>query len=188
MTNPRHIFRASGMHAAASFRMSFLRDKRALVAAGLVVVLCASVALFLVDGADRRRRVLFFPSVTSGKLIGEQRYLPAQRSAEREVELVVRELLLGPSTLAATRIVPRGTRATSVLVRDRTAYVNFSDEMLFPDASVKTSLGQMLQGVANTLYFNFPWLRDVKLFIRGQIPEIWGMDTDHLRWSKKLLE
>jgi hypothetical protein len=130
-------------------------------------------------------RVLFFPEQTTGKLVGERRFLPPRRGLTSQVELYVQELILGPSDPLLARIVPREVRLRSVIARNGEVYVSLSREIVQsrPDASM--SFDQSLQAIANGVLFNFPSIRDLYLLVEGQIPG--EKYADGFVFEKKLL-
>ena len=50
-------------------------------------------------------------------------------------------------------------------------YVNFTASVFTARSESDLSLGHRLQGVANTILFNFPVLKRIFFFIEGQVPE-----------------
>ena len=147
-------------------------------------LLILSVTLFLVT-KPWYPRVLFFPEQTSGKLVGERRFLPPRRGLTSQVELYVQELILGPSDPLLTRIVPREVHLLSVIARDGEVYVNLSREILQIKPDAPLSFDQSLQAIANGVLFNFPTVRDLYLLVEGQIPG--ERYADGFAFEKKLL-
>lgn len=161
---------------------------RALAAGALLsAVFVLSVLLYLGTGTERIRRVLFFPDSGSGKLAGEEHFVPRARGTEESVRMLVKELLLGPASYELGRLLPRSVSLRSVSLRERVLYVDFSTDLVLDEGVVPLRLGEILQGVANNAYFNFPRLRGVYVFVHGQIPELPGMDGAGLAYRKELV-
>jgi hypothetical protein len=115
-------------------------------------------------------RVLFFPEGTGGQLVGERRFLPPRRGLTANVELYVKELILGPADPLMARVVPRDVTLQSVLSRQGEVYVSLSKEIvdLSPDAAL--SFDQAMQTIANGVLYNFPHVKRLYLLVEGQLP------------------
>jgi len=131
-------------------------------------------------------RVLFFPENTTGKLVGERRFLPYRSGLTSQIELYVQELVLGPSNPLLTRIVPREVRLRSVIARDGDVYVSLSREIIELQPDAPLSFDQSLQTIANGILYNFPKVRDLYLLVEGQIPG--EQHADGFVFEKKLLK
>ena len=64
------------------------------------------------------KRVLFFPGRSN--FSGEMRRIPRQDNVEADVELLIRELILGPYKIDHQRAVPENTKLQNLLIRNRT--------------------------------------------------------------------
>jgi hypothetical protein len=138
--------------------------------AGLFLLLLAvSLALFL-GGRHWARRTLFFPEISSQKLVGETRFLPRRRSLEQDVQLLVEEVILGPEMPMHRPLLPRETRLLSVLARQRRVYLSLSQGILQQGGEAPFAPGEALQALANVILFNFPRIRRLELLIEGQVP------------------
>lgn len=139
---------------------------------GLLLLLSIGIAVgfFLIWPPDREARTLFFPGNTDSTLSGERRLVPRSSDRNRELYLVVEELILGPAEIRHGRLVPRKTRISSLAIIDDTAYVDLSPEMIFGEQEVRIDVVEGLGGVEWTLLYNFRWLEEVVLTIGGQEP------------------
>ena len=131
-------------------------------------------------------RVLFFPENTTGKLVGERRFLPYRSGLTSQIELYVQELVLGPSNPLLTRIVPREVRLRSVIARDGDVYVSLSREIIQIEPDAPLTFEQSLQAIANGVLLNFPAVRDLNLLVEGQIPG--EQYADGFVFEKKILK
>ena len=150
-----------------------------------VFLLVLSLTLFFV-GKPWHPRVLFFPETSTGKLVGERRFLPPRSGLTPQIELYVQELILGPANPLLTRIVSREVRLRSVIARDGTVYVNLSREIIELQPGAPLSFDQSLQAIANGVLYNFPKVRDLYLLVEGQIPG--ERHADGFVFEKKLLK
>ena len=131
-------------------------------------------------------RVLFFPEQTTGKLVGERRFLPPRRGLTSQIELYVQELILGPADPLLTRIVSRDVHLLSVIARDGKVYVSLSRAIIQTRPDSPLTFDQTLQAIANGVLFNFPAVRELHLLVAGQIPG--EQYADGFVFEKKLLK
>ncbi len=141
-----------------------------VAAAVLLLLFATSLTLYLVEGNKWQRRVLFFPSVNSGRLEGEVRYLPRKHTLEERVELLVEEAILGPIGPFHDRLLPRGVRVVSVVVRSGKGYVDLSSELVLGERGTVRDWQRSIQGLANIVLFNFPRIHRLFVLVDGQLP------------------
>ena len=89
----------------------------ALLVCVLGLLLLISALLFFLKGNDGQNRVLFFPLYRSSECRGEERYLPRKDTVEQEVELLIREILLGPFDVDLVPVLPRDGKVRTVMLR-----------------------------------------------------------------------
>ena len=131
-------------------------------------------------------RVLFFPETSSGRLVGERRFLPPRRGLTSQIELYVQELILGPSDPLLDRIVPADVDLLSVITRQGKVYISLSRDILTLRPDARLSFDQTLQAIANGVLYNFPQVRSLHLLVEGQLP---GEEyADGFAFEKKLLK
>ena len=151
--------------------MNFSQNKSILVSAGaFVLVFLIALVFFLVEGRTRINGLIFFPEPARRGISGEPRRVYRQKTMEDNVQLLVREMLLGPMDIRHTNIFPQNTRLKSVLVRGSAVYIDFSPEILFLDAHTYLSFDELLAAIRQTVLFNFRKLTDVIITINGQEP------------------
>ena len=134
-----------------------------------LLLLLVSLALFL-SGPHWARRTLFFPEISSLKLVGETRFLPRRRSLEQDVQLLVEEVILGPEMPMHRPLLPRETRLLSVLARQRRVYLSLSGGILREGGESPFATEQALRALSDVILFNFPRIRRLELLIDGQVP------------------
>jgi len=133
-----------------------------------LLLLLVSLVLFLTSGSWARR-TLFFPEISSQKLLGETRFLPRRHSLELDVQLLVEEVILGPELPMHRPLLPRETRLLSVLARQRRVYLSLSSGILRAGGESPFQAEQALQALSNVILFNFPRIRRLELLIDGQV-------------------
>jgi hypothetical protein len=146
-------------------------QKNILVSCGAFFLLfLAAMIFFFNEGRTRINCIIFFPQSAREGLTGEPRRIYRQGSAEENVGLLVREMILGPMDIRNTNMFPQNTRLRSVFVRDAVAYLDFSPEIIFFDNRTRLSFDELLAAVHRTVLFNFRELSSLVITIDGQIP------------------
>ena len=148
----------------------FRPGARIIIAFLIVVSLGISVGLYAtVQRPQRAERILFFPGTVEPDLSGEARLIPRRDELEGRVALLVEELTYGPARIDRSRVVPRQTRPESVMVRNGTAYIDLSTQVLAEDTSVILSLEESLNAIEHTVRYNFRQLDRIVITIGGEI-------------------
>jgi hypothetical protein len=137
-----------------------------LGALGFLFVL--SLALYFVLPGNLTRTVLRFPAEISHRLVPEARSLPFTWDREHNVELTVREILLGPARHDHLRLFSRDANLRSVLVRQGKVYIDLSKEAFIPDADVVYSPRMALEVLKKTLMDNFVGVTQVLVSVGGE--------------------
>lgn len=113
------------------------------------------------------RRVLFFPGRSS--FSGEMRRVPKQNTVEGDVELLIRELILGPYRIDHLRTVPENTKLQNLLIRDKSLlYVDFSADLVVYDDNFSIVTEKMTTLIRRNIIYNFPFLEEITLSVDGQ--------------------
>lgn len=136
----------------------------------LGAVLIISLVSFFLSGNRTDRRVLFFPDDMSGKVKGETRYLPVYGSLEKNLELLVRELLLGPEYLMYAKAVPGNTTLNTLILDKEKLYLDFSIDLAVMDSGSSLNFEDAINLIKKTVTFNFKNIRTVNITVEGQIP------------------
>jgi hypothetical protein len=158
-----------------------------IIALIFLLVICLSAVQYLYCKDKLERRVLFFPTVSSARLVGEERLIPLKKG-EAAVRILLAEIILGPVMPNNVRILPRETRITSLLWRKDSVYVNFSNHILFPGGKINYSYVEILHAVGNSILFNFPRVKHLYIFIDGQIPGIGTGKIEELHFTKEIMQ
>ena len=152
-----------------------------------LLVICLSAVQYFYCKDKLERRVLFFPTVSSARLVGEERLIPLKKG-EDAVRILLAEIILGPVLPNHVRILPKETRVTSLLWRQDSVYVNFSNHILFTGREINYSYAEILHAVGNSILFNFPGVKHLYIFIDGQIPGIGAAGIEEVLFSKEILQ
>ncbi|GHT77231.1 hypothetical protein FACS1894130_00880 [Spirochaetia bacterium] len=159
----------------------------------LIVFLCV-IALVEYLHAGQVRRTFVFYSLDNGIEALEERMLPRSLSHEAGIRLYVEELLLGPATPNSAPLFPPETGVRSLLYRDGVVYLDLSESAalpgvlpmphpavfvsVLPSTPLSVAPKILLDGEGGecfrNLYIlnagirrNFPFVKDVRLFIAG---------------------
>lgn len=152
-------------------RRVYGQDRHLLIAAVMLVAsFVIAVVFFLVLQSGDAARILFFPGNISNEISGERRIVTKYGDAERDMEVLLEEIILGPTSLYRSRVLPKATRVQLFMLRDDVAYVDLSREALFADESVRLDFGEAAQVLERSLRYNFRSLDDVVVTIDGQLP------------------
>jgi spore germination protein GerM len=136
----------------------------------LLVFFLVSLLLFIFLNGKTTERVLFFPHDITGELHGERRTLPKQETAEEDVALYLRELLLGPSAFVHRNLLPENTDLHSIMLRDKTLFIDFGDKIIFAQEYIDKNFEWVTDAVKKAVRFNFPSIDTIIITINGQQP------------------
>jgi hypothetical protein len=134
----------------------------------------AAFAEFMWSGLVRQTFV-FYSSI-DGTAVVEARMLPYASSREIDIRRYVEEALLGPVSPDSAPLFPKETRLRSLLYRDEAVYADLSESaalLSLEGGDVFRSLATLKAGIRR----NFPFVKDVKLFIAGHEVQI-GLGTE----------
>ncbi len=143
-------------------------DRTTIILAGaLALIFLISAVSYLIWGNEQEEQVLFFPVNQTLEARGEGRILPRKDTKEQEIELLVREILLGPFNVNYMPVVPGDSRIRSILLREETLYIDFTIDVVFQEAGSALSLRESLAYIGRSIQFNFPRVRKIVYSING---------------------
>jgi len=140
-------------------------------AAALIAVFSLSLIFFLFNGNRYERRVLFFPDDMSRIIKGETRYLPRYADEEKNITLVVKELLLGPEYILYGKAVPTETKLNTSILNNDKLYLDFSIDIAISDSNSFLHFDDIIKLIKKTVMFNFKHIHTVNITVDGQIPD-----------------
>lgn len=133
--------------------------------------LIVSLLLFFLHGTDRQKQVLFFPEYRSSECSGEQRLLPTKPSTEQEIELLVKEILLGPFDVNYVPVLPQESSIRSIMLRENQLFIDFSVNVVFQAADSRLSFQEALNCVRKSITFNYPQIEEIVFTVNGEQPK-----------------
>ncbi|HKK38002.1 MAG TPA: GerMN domain-containing protein [Cryomorphaceae bacterium] len=153
-------------------------DRITIILVGVLAVsLTVSLLLFLINGTDKHRQVLFFPEYRSSECIGEQRLLPTKPTTEQEIELLVKEILLGPFDVNSAAVLPQESILQTLMLREDNLFIDFSIHVIFQESKSRLSFGEALDCVRKTITFNYPQIEKIVFTVNGEQPKIDQTDS-----------
>jgi hypothetical protein len=156
----------------------WVTDLHIKIGAVLVGIMLVSLLFYLLYPGKKANRILFFPKVSytsadkSPVLKNESRTLPQLATTEENIRLFVQELLLGPVHPELAGFCPAGTKLVSLFLKGSNLYLDLSAELL-ETAGVKQPLTiqDKLALLKKNILFNFHNVKDIHIFLNGQIPQ-----------------
>lgn len=143
-----------------------LKRRPVILISVLALIFVISVSVYFFNN-NLVRRVLFFPGRSS--FSGEMRRVPKQNTVEGDVELLIRELILGPYQIDHLRTVPENTKLQNLLIRDKSLlYVDFSTDLVVYDDKFSIVTEKMTTLIRRNIIYNFPFLEEITLSVDGQ--------------------
>ncbi len=113
------------------------------------------------------RTVMLYLSDETGKRLTAVRHTIPRASLKEELQSTLRALIAPPKP-PPVRTIPEGVRLISVDVRDGTAYVNFSSELVRNHPGGSSAELQTIYSIVNTVVLNFPQIKAVQILIEGK--------------------
>jgi Sporulation and spore germination len=151
-----------------------LRGRPALVGYVILGSLLVSVLAFLLAGNGRVERILYFPRDHGSGFVAEPRFLTRHRGLESNIAELVNGVLLGPARPDAARLFPRGATVRAVMLRGHTLYLDLTPRVLDTDPEVPLTGPGAFDVLGRSIRLNFPRVREIDLYIDGQIPRFAG--------------
>lgn len=141
---------------------------------GLVLfcVIALSFILYLFGGRDMQRTVFFFPDYQSRTISGESRMLPRRGDSERDIELYVREALLGPIDIRHDRLFPESSDLHTIMLREGKLYIDLSVDAVLGSRSSELSFAESVFALKKGIRFNYPEANDIIISIDGVQPNL----------------
>jgi spore germination protein GerM len=148
-------------------------DRITIILVGVIALsLTVSLLLFLINGTDKHRQVLFFPEYRSSECVGEQRVLPTKPTVEQEIELLVKEILLGPFDVNSVAVLPQESILQTIMLRENRLFLDFSIHVIFQENESRLSFDEALACVRKTITFNYPQIEKIVFTVNGEQPKI----------------
>lgn len=143
-----------------------LKRRPVILISALALIFVISMSVYFFNN-NLVKRVLFFPGRSS--FSGEMRRVPKQNTVEGDVELLIRELILGPYQIDHLRTVPENTKLQNLLIRDKSLlYVDFSADLVVYDDNFSIVTEKMTTLIRRNIIYNFPFLEEITLSVDGQ--------------------
>ena len=146
--------------------------KRVFQAAVIIALIALAVSAVCLYRSQKNytERTLFFVEPVSKAVVMEHRLIAEKNDLELNVELLIKDELLGPALLVRDSVFPSGTRLNHVLLRDGVLYADLSLKAMFPSAHSGLNFQDSIRILEKTVSFNFPEIKNIVVTIDGSIP------------------
>lgn len=126
----------------------------------------------ITEEPDTFLAALYFPRRSSGTLVTEYRQV-SRTDGSRAVDIVMEELLKGPSERRQNDSMPEGVRIRSLTVSDGVCEIDLSDEFVANAPKDDAMAGLTLYALVNTLCA-LGGVSQVRLLVEGEVLEMYG--------------
>jgi hypothetical protein len=145
-------------------KIASINGKRIILLSFLVLLGLIALLDFFRLGLARRTYVFY--SELEGNAVVENRMLRRSGDRETDIRRYIDDALLGPVTPGSEPLFPRETRLHSFMYRDDVVYSDLTESAALP-FSDRGSVFISLLTLNNGIRRNFPYIKNVKLFIGG---------------------
>lgn len=151
-----------------------LKSKLRLVSTALLLLsLVVSASLYFILNYGKSDRIFYFFDHQSGEITGENRKIPSvPGKRERNIEIFLSELMLGPFSMKLDPVFPAGTKAEKLIYRNGILYLDLNFKALKPDNKAIHGFDNGILILKKNIRFNFPFVREVVITVAGQPPLI----------------
>lgn len=115
-------------------------------------------------------RSLFFVEPVSRAVVMEHRLIAEKHDTEKNIELLVKDALLGSSLLVRDNIFPERTRLNQLLYRNDIVYADLSIEAVLSATHTGLSFEESTDILRRTISFNFPSVKGICITVNGNLP------------------
>ena len=118
--------------------------------------------------AERVREVtLYFGSRDASSLVPESRQIAASDDVLENLRKTLAQLIGGP-TRGAVATVPSSARVLAVFIHDKTAYLDFSREIIADFWGGTAGEYMLISSIVHTACGNFPEVDGVRILVEGE--------------------
>ena len=148
-----------------------MKKRRMIFFAALLLFVAFSVVWFFTAENRYTERSLFFLEPVSREVVMEHRLIAEKHDTEKNIELLVKDVLLGSSLLVRDGIFPADTNLNHLLLRNGTVYADLSMDAVFAEPGMGLAFSESLDILRRTILFNFPGIESVTITVNGLQPE-----------------
>jgi spore germination protein GerM len=114
-----------------------------------------------------REVTLYFGSSDGGSLVVEHRQISSSRDVLENLRRVIEALVSGP-TEEGVATIPASARLRGVFIHDRTAFIDFSREIVSDFAGGTAAEYVLVSSLVQTACANFPEVDAVRILVEGE--------------------
>jgi len=117
---------------------------------------------------EKQKVMLCFSDSNERFLVPEKRYVPKRKNTNNQIKELVEALMEGSKT-GLVRTLPEGSQLQSVSIeKNGTAYVSFGKSFVELHPGGISAEMATIYSLTNTLMFNVPSIKRVKILIKGK--------------------
>ncbi|MEM5947697.1 hypothetical protein WKV44_03980 [Spirochaetia bacterium 38H-sp] len=128
-----------------------------------------SLSLYVFIPPKQFRVIAFFPEATTGKIRGEEHFLPYTRDTQVRLEEFIQHIMLGPKEIWNSNIFPRSTRLIGLVTGKQSVYINLSKEAFLRN-DININFLTSVDILKRNIRFNFRHIKNVYVVIEGALP------------------
>jgi len=140
-----------------------------IIALSLLFILVGFSVFYYIGTKKFTERTLFFVEPVLKTLVLEHRLIAEKYDLEKNIELLIKEELLGSSLLISDSVFPVGTHLEHIFLRNGVLYVDLSIEAVFPSEHSGLNFHESLKILERTIRFNFRRIDDIVFTINGNV-------------------
>ena len=137
-----------------------------------LILLALSLMIFFIFHNDSQEKIFYFFESGSDKAVGEMRNIPKYSDNEKNIQVYVEELLLGPRGMNLISVFPEGTKLNQLMLREKKLFIDINNMVLETDISKSYNIGKSIKLLRKNIFFNFPDISSIIFTITGEEPDI----------------
>lgn len=141
----------------------------------LIIILTISFvlsALFFILNSDRYSRISFkFAHEIEDRLVIEDRYILLNGDKNKKIDLIIKELFLGPISVFNKKLVPYNFSYNSLVINNKTIYLDLPSEILNINDTMEFNTRIAL--IKENIKRNIKNITNVVITLDGQFIDSW---------------
>ncbi len=149
-------------------------DKKIVFWSGIMplIVLALTLMIFFIFHNNEQEKIFYFFEQGTEKTVGEIRTIPKYHENEKNVQVYIEELFLGPRGMNMMMVFPEGTRLNHIMLRGKKLYIDINNMILGTDIIKNYNIGKSIDLFRENILFNFPYISEIIFTITGEEPDI----------------
>lgn len=115
--------------------------------------------------------VKIYFSDETGKSITPERHIIDRGTLTEQVEMAINNLITGPDDEDLTGTIPEGTKLLGVKIKNDTAFINLSGELISSHSGGSSGELQTIYSIVNTITVSFSAINFVQILVDGDVKD-----------------